>query len=71
MANKSAVTIPTSETNLSLECDNDIKDKSSSTDIVSNKENFADREILRHSAGNRRYRENKNKKAKWNYCSAP
>ena len=62
MDNNSAATIPTSDSNLLLECGNVIKDKSSSTDIVSTKVIFADRETLRRSAGNKHYREKRQMK---------
>ena len=57
MDNNSGATIPTSNTNLSLECDNLTTDKSPSNDIVSKKVIFADRETLPRSAANKRYRD--------------
>ena len=59
MANESAATIPTSDTNLLLECETDLKDKSSSSiDSVAAKVMFADKERARHSRDNKRHRQN-------------
>ena len=56
MDNESAATIPTSDSNLLLECETDLKDKSSSsTNSVTAKVMFVDKERARHSRDNKRY----------------
>ena len=59
MANESTAIIPTSDSNLLLECETDLKDKSSSsTDSVTTKVMFADKERARCSRDNKRHQQN-------------
>ena len=59
VANESTATIPTSDSNLLLECKTDLKYKSSSsTDSVTAKVMFADKERARRSRHNKRYKQN-------------
>ena len=59
MDNESTATIPASDSNLLLECKADLKDKSSSsTDSVTAKVMFADKERARRSRDNKRHQQN-------------
>ena len=58
MANESTATMPTSDSNLLLECKTDLKDKSSSSiDSVAAKVMFADKERARRSRDDKCYQQ--------------
>ena len=63
MANENTATIPTSDSNLLLECETDLKDKSSSSsDSVTTKVMFADKERARRSRDNKLHQQNLKKR---------
>ena len=63
MADENTVTVLTSDSNLLLECETDLRDKSSSsTDSVTTKVMFADKERACCSRDNKRHQQNLKKR---------